>query len=111
MFAKDWIWLGTRLVSRRLRLGLSIARAIQSSSPELLHGQNAVTDSDRSPLKDTFGRFHNYLRISLVEKCNLRCVYCMPAGGVPLSPRDELLSFDERLRVLRIFSRLGVNKV
>ncbi|CAM9112319.1 unnamed protein product, partial [Ectocarpus fasciculatus] len=64
-----------------------------------------------SPLRDTFGRFHDYLRISLVEKCNLRCVYCMPAGGVTLSPKEQLLSYDERLRTLRLFSSLGVKKV
>lgn len=62
-------------------------------------------------LVDTFGRFHNYLRISLTEKCNLRCVYCMPEEGVDLSPENELLSLDERKRAIQIFSRLGVNKL
>lgn len=64
-----------------------------------------------STLTDTFGRFHDYLRVSLVEKCNLRCVYCMPAGGVTLSPKEQLLSYEERLRTLQIFSKLGVRKV
>ena len=38
-------------------------------------------------LTDDFGRKHNYLRISLIEKCNLRCTYCMPADGIVLSPK------------------------
>jgi molybdenum cofactor biosynthesis enzyme MoaA len=62
-------------------------------------------------LIDTFSRQHNYLRMSLIEKCNLRCVYCMPAGGVKLSLKEELLSFDERLRTIRLFASLGVRKI
>lgn len=64
------------------------------------------------PLTDTLGRFHNYLRISLTERCNLRCRYCMPAAGVPnLTPDSKLLSTDEILRLVRLFVSLGVNKV
>ena len=44
---------------------------------------------------------HTYLRISLTERCNLRCLYCMPAEGVDLSPRDELLSNEEIMRLVR----------
>ena len=46
-------------------------------------------------LKDSFGRVHDYLRISLTEKCNLRCTYCMPADGVPLTPKDQLMTASE----------------
>ena len=49
--------------------------------------------------------------MSLTEKCNLRCVYCMPIEGVQLTPRDELLRLEERQRTLRIFAHLGVNKI
>ncbi|CAH1636263.1 unnamed protein product [Spodoptera littoralis] len=63
------------------------------------------------PLVDSFGRRHNYLRISLTERCNLRCQYCMPAEGVPLSPRGALLSRDELLRLARVFVAAGVDKV
>lgn len=59
-------------------------------------------------LLDTYGRFHNYLRISLVERCNLRCTYCMPPEGVPLS--DNLLSTSEVLRLASHFVARGVNK-
>lgn len=62
-------------------------------------------------LKDTFGRTHNYLRISLIEKCNLRCKYCMPAEGIPLSPKASLMSAYEILEFARIFVGLGVDKI
>ncbi|XP_071962539.1 uncharacterized protein [Antedon mediterranea] len=62
-------------------------------------------------LTDSFGREHNYLRISLTEKCNLRCQYCMPAEGVPLSPKSHLLSTDEITEISRLFVGQGVNKI
>lgn len=62
-------------------------------------------------LADSFGRFHNYLRISLTERCNLRCTYCMPAEGVPLSPASNLLSIGEIERLVSIFSRMGTTKI
>jgi cyclic pyranopterin phosphate synthase len=62
-------------------------------------------------LFDTWGRAHGYLRISVIEKCNLRCRYCMPEEGVPLLPRDELLTFEEIERLAALFVRLGVRKI
>nr|ABU96048.1 molybdenum cofactor synthesis step-1 variant 1 [Danio rerio] len=62
-------------------------------------------------LTDSFGRRHNYLRISLTEKCNLRCQYCMPQDGVKLTPRSQLLTTDELLTVARLFVQEGVNKI
>ncbi|XP_026857256.2 molybdenum cofactor biosynthesis protein 1 isoform X2 [Electrophorus electricus] len=62
-------------------------------------------------LTDTFGRRHTYLRISLTEKCNLRCQYCMPEEGVTLSPRAQLLSTEEVLTLARLFVREGVRKI
>eukprot|EP00161_Ancyromonas_sigmoides_P004751 TRINITY_DN1494_c0_g1_i4.p1 TRINITY_DN1494_c0_g1~~TRINITY_DN1494_c0_g1_i4.p1 ORF type:complete len:308 (-),score=27.89 TRINITY_DN1494_c0_g1_i4:192-1115(-) len=62
-------------------------------------------------LTDTFRRTHNYLRISLTERCNLRCTYCMPEEGVPLTPKRELLTSGEILRLAGIFARGGVTKV
>ncbi|XP_062863767.1 molybdenum cofactor biosynthesis protein 1 isoform X1 [Trichomycterus rosablanca] len=62
-------------------------------------------------LTDTFGRRHNYLRISLTEKCNLRCQYCMPEEGVKLSPREKLLTTEEVLTLARLFVREGVEKI
>ena len=62
-------------------------------------------------LLDTFGRVHSYLRISVTERCNLRCRYCMPEEGVQLYPRDHLLSFEEIERLAALFVRLGVRKI
>lgn len=62
-------------------------------------------------LVDSFGRRHTYLRISITERCNLRCTYCMPAEGVELSPRDYILTFEEIERLARLFVRQGVDKI
>jgi molybdenum cofactor biosynthesis protein A len=62
-------------------------------------------------LFDVFGRAHSYLRISVTERCNLRCRYCMPEEGVQLLPRDHLLSFEEIERLSTLFVRLGVRKI
>lgn len=71
------------------------------------------TKDNLSPdmLIDSFGRFHNYLRISLTERCNLRCQYCMPAEGIELTPSSELLSNDEIIRLANIFVTSGVDKI
>ena len=58
---------------------------------------------------DRFGRNINYLRISLTDKCNLRCVYCMPED-MTFRPRSELLQDDEILRLVRLFAELGFHK-
>lgn len=63
------------------------------------------------PLTDRFGRRHTYLRLSLTERCNLRCRYCMPAEGVPLAPRDQLLTTPELVRIARLFAEMGVDKI
>jgi molybdenum cofactor biosynthesis enzyme MoaA len=70
-----------------------------------------ASSSSSHPLVDSFGRYHDYLRVSLTEKCNLRCIYCMPAEGVDLTPRPELLTLAERKRVISIFHRLGMKKI
>ncbi|XP_049597471.1 molybdenum cofactor biosynthesis protein 1 isoform X1 [Syngnathus scovelli] len=72
-------------------------------------GKNNIPFS--SFLMDNFGRRHNYLRISLTEKCNLRCQYCMPEEGVKLTPRGQLLSTAEVLTLARLFVKEGVEKI
>lgn len=62
-------------------------------------------------LEDSFGRFHDYLRISLTERCNLRCFYCMPPEGIPLRPRAEFMSAEEVYEIARIFVDHGVRKI
>jgi molybdenum cofactor biosynthesis protein A len=65
----------------------------------------------KEPLTDTFGRHHSYLRISLSERCNLRCLYCMPEDGVPLQPTENLLSNAEIMKLATWFNQQGVNKI
>ncbi|XP_003739031.1 molybdenum cofactor biosynthesis protein 1 [Galendromus occidentalis] len=62
-------------------------------------------------LVDSHGRVHDYLRISLTEKCSFRCTYCMPDEGVPLTPKELLLTSDELKRLIDVFVSLGVTKV
>ncbi|HEX8834375.1 MAG TPA: GTP 3',8-cyclase MoaA [Abditibacteriaceae bacterium] len=62
-------------------------------------------------LQDRHKRVISYLRISVTDRCNFRCVYCMPAEGIALSPRSELLSFEEIARVARVGSELGLTKI
>ena len=64
-----------------------------------------------SILTDDFGRKHNYLRISLLEKCNLRCSYCMPADGIVLSPKASLMTTDEIYAIAKQFVNNGVDKI
>ena len=63
------------------------------------------------PLVDTYGRLHDNLRISVTDRCNIRCFYCMPETGVKFQPRDEILSFEEIERFVRIAVTLGVRKL
>ncbi|XP_077395579.1 molybdenum cofactor biosynthesis protein 1 isoform X1 [Festucalex cinctus] len=90
------------------------------ASPDLNTSANTLTRQEKlrednvpfsSFLTDNFGRRHNYLRISLTEKCNLRCQYCMPEEGVKLTPRGQLLSTAEVLTLARLFVKEGVEKI
>ena len=62
-------------------------------------------------MKDKFGREPDYLRISLTDRCNLRCGYCMPRCGVESIPHKEILTLEETARIVRIMAGLGVKKV
>lgn len=73
-----------------------------------------MTTADAPPsagLVDGFGRIADDLRISVIDKCNFRCTYCMPAEGLPWLPQTDLLTFDEIERLVRLFSSLGVRTV
>jgi cyclic pyranopterin phosphate synthase len=63
------------------------------------------------PLIDRFGRIATDLRISVTDRCNFRCTYCMPAEGVAWLPKDEILTFEELTRVLALIVRLGVDSI
>ena len=62
-------------------------------------------------LTDKFGRQITYLRLAVTDRCNLRCQYCMPAHGIDIVDRKELLTFKEMYRITRVLSELGVNKI
>ena len=64
-----------------------------------------------SPLLDTFGRMHDNLRISVTDRCNIRCFYCMPEDNVQYVRRQEILSFEEIERFVRVAVSLGVTKL
>ncbi len=63
------------------------------------------------PLVDRYGRVHSDLRISVTDRCNFRCVYCMPEEGVAFLPRQDILSFEEFARVATVDRSLGVRSV
>ncbi|MDZ4689109.1 MAG: GTP 3',8-cyclase MoaA [Planctomycetaceae bacterium] len=63
------------------------------------------------PLIDSFGRVHDNLRISVTDRCNLRCFYCMPEENVQFMPRADLLTFEEIERVARITATMGITKL
>lgn len=71
-------------------------------------GSKAIVNN----LYDSYGRRHDYLRISLTEKCNLRCTYCMPNEGIKLSSRESYLNIEELKRISKIFVQsCGVKKI
>jgi len=67
--------------------------------------------STRPPLTDSFGREHNSLRVSVTDRCNIRCFYCMPIDNVQFQPRDQLLTFEEIHRFVRVAAALGIDKI
>jgi len=66
---------------------------------------------DSPILTDTHGREHSYLRISLIERCNLRCNYCMPEEGIQLSPKSHLMTYEEIYTIAKVFADHGVRKI
>lgn len=62
-------------------------------------------------MKDSFGREINYLRISLTDRCNLRCKYCMPEKGIHKVKHDEILSLEEIFELTKVFVELGISKI
>src|SRR5512134_113610 len=62
-------------------------------------------------LLDSFGRTVDYLRLSVTDRCDLRCVYCMPPEGAPLKPVSEILAYDELVRTVRVAVSLGIRKI
>lgn len=67
--------------------------------------------SDGVAMRDGFGRRIEYLRISVTDKCNLRCVYCMPPQGLPWIRREELLTYEEIAEIVRVMAGMGLRKI
>ena len=62
-------------------------------------------------LEDTFGRAHTYLRVSVTDRCNYRCVYCMPEDGLNWMPKGNILRYEEIARIVRVMATMGIRKV
>jgi cyclic pyranopterin phosphate synthase len=67
--------------------------------------------TNKSPLTDRLGRVHTSLRISVTDRCNISCFYCMTNENVQFRPRDEILSFEEITRFVRVVSQMGVHRL
>lgn len=70
-----------------------------------------ATGTEPPRVKDSFGRRVEYLRVSITDKCNLRCVYCMPVEGLPWLRRDEILAYEEIVQVVRVMAGMGLRRV
>src|SRR6186997_2211103 len=92
---------------------LAPGTAPSSAAGGVLHGE-PLTDAPApgsGPLRDTFGRIADDLRISVTDRCNFRCTYCMPAEGLPWLPKGDILTFEEIAALLRVFVELGVSGI
>jgi GTP 3',8-cyclase len=68
-------------------------------------------NSNSDKIVDQFGRRHDYLRISLTERCNLRCFYCMPEEGIQLRDKAEFMSSEELIEIAKTFVSMGIKKI
>lgn len=76
-----------------------------------IQDDRAIPKAGERKARDAYGRPMTYLRISLTDRCNLRCVYCMPAQGMKFIPRPELLTDEEILRVIHAAAKIGFSKI
>ena len=67
--------------------------------------------SDIEIIKDSYGRKINYVRVSVTDRCNMRCKYCMPPSGVSKKSHSDILTFEQLYEIINVLSELGVNKV
>jgi GTP 3',8-cyclase / cyclic pyranopterin monophosphate synthase len=106
-----------RLLDLRARLqeegGADLSKFAEKSIPPkgAIDDKPFVANTSLKLLEDRFGRFHDYLRISLTERCNLRCTYCMPADGTTLTPTELMLTTDEIITLASYFVKNGVRKI
>ncbi|PAV22078.1 molybdenum cofactor biosynthesis prote [Pyrrhoderma noxium] len=103
-------------VNIQVKTSLLLRSSISSASEQLLtRARTRISEVDKHYdvpiLFDNYQRRHDYLRISLTERCNLRCFYCMPSDGIELSPSSNILSDDEIIRLATLFVQNGVKKI
>src|SRR5487761_1300666 len=92
--------------------GGSLSTSTDYESPAVACAPLLTPDDERlAPLVDSFGRVHRDLRISVTDRCNIRCFYCMPDGVVQFKPRSELLTFEEIERFVEVAASLGIHKL
>ena len=84
---------------------------VERPTPVALRRGPIAAMATSGPLVDGFGRAHTDLRVSITDRCNLRCVYCMPEEGIVFGARDEILTYEELLRVVRVAHAIGVRTV
>ncbi len=78
--------------------------------PDTSVGVDPALSADR-PMIDPFGRRVEYLRVSVTDKCNLRCVYCMPLDGLPWLKREQILTYEEITEIVRVMAGIGLKRV
>eukprot|EP00547_Thalassionema_nitzschioides_P014705 CAMPEP_0194239166 /NCGR_PEP_ID=MMETSP0158-20130606/5710_1 /TAXON_ID=33649 /ORGANISM="Thalassionema nitzschioides, Strain L26-B" /LENGTH=413 /DNA_ID=CAMNT_0038973581 /DNA_START=68 /DNA_END=1309 /DNA_ORIENTATION=+ len=89
----------------------TVVPSSENRSRQMVQQHTVATPSNSNILTDRYQRHHSYLRISLSERCNLRCQYCMPPEGVPLQPSKAILTRGEIQTLVQLFHHHGVNKV
>jgi cyclic pyranopterin phosphate synthase len=87
-----------------------LAQAERDAETSLPFADDEAIAED-GPLVDSYGRHIKNLRISVTDKCNFRCVYCMPAEGLPWLPRADILTFEEITRIAQVAVRLGIDQI
>ncbi len=85
--------------------------AVSVTQRTMAGDERAVPRAGERITRDAYGRPITYLRISLTDRCNLRCVYCMPAHGMKFAPREELLTDEELLRIVRAAAQVGFSRL
>src|SRR5689334_15684929 len=107
------LFLAELLAALRLLL-LELAHPItsfQRTFPRVSWFETSARLSRMDPLVDSWGREIKSLRVSVTDKCNFRCRYCMPAEGLEWLQREQLLSFEEIARLVRVLAAMGVEEV
>src|SRR5712692_5225811 len=76
-----------------------------------LYRMQVLTETNQGVLRDSYGRAIRDLRVSVTDRCNFRCFYCLPHGEPPIAPKEQMLSYEEIESVSKIFVSLGIQKI